>query len=61
MKNDDLIIIPRREYETVLRIARKRQGGGFDRKLDEAIKNVKSGSVVGPFGSIKALKKSLER
>jgi len=60
IKNDDLIIIPRREYEKFLRISKKKISTQLDRDLDKAIEEVKAGVIIGPFQSAKALVKSLQ-
>ncbi len=57
---DDLIIISRKEYEQILHLARKKYPQ-LDRDLDKAIEEVRQGKVVGPFGSIKSLRISLEK
>jgi len=57
IKNDDLVIMPRKKYEQFLSII-KRQNQ-FDGDLDEAIGQVKQGKAAGPFCSTQELKKSL--
>lgn len=58
-KEGDLIVVPRRNYERLLRIAA--QATELDRDLNEALREVKSGKVAGPFSSVRELKKSLEK
>lgn len=58
---DDLIIVPRKEYEMVLRLAKKKTVTKFNQELDKIIKDVRQGKIVGPFGSVKSLIKSLEQ
>jgi hypothetical protein len=58
---EDLVIIPRREWDRVLRIARKEGYSEFDQNLNKIIKEVKEGKVIGPFSSVKSLKNSLEK
>jgi len=60
MKNDDLVILPRREYEKLLSVSRKSMSQ-LDSDLEEAIKEVRNGKAIGPFSSIKELKKALEK
>ncbi len=60
IKNDDLVIVPRKEYEKILRVAKKQGYTRLDRDLDEAIKEFHQGKVIGPFNSVKDLKKSLD-
>jgi len=62
IKNDDLVVIPRKEYEAFLRVSsRQKPYSQLDRGLDEAIKEVREGKTTGPFSSVKELKKSLEK
>ena len=60
IKNDDLVILPRKEYEKVLRLARKKYTQ-LDRDIDESIVEYKAGKFFGPFVSVKEFKKSLEK
>jgi len=60
-KGEELIIIPRKEYEKILRIARKRGYSEFEQELDKRIKEVREGKTIGPFISVKSLKNSLEK
>ena len=63
IKNDDLIVIPRRKYEELLRMAGKKERAytQLDKDLDEAIAEYKTGKFFGPFETaeegIKFLKK----
>ena len=57
---DDLIIISRKDYERILHLARKKYPQ-FDRDLDKAINEIRQGKVIGPFGSVKSLRISLEK
>ena len=58
---DDLVIISRKEYEKVLRLAKKRGNTEFDQELDKIIKEVRRGKIIGSFDSVKSLKNSLEK
>lgn len=49
IKNDDLIIIPRKEYEMLSRVFKKKTYTQLDRNLDEAIAEYKAGKFFGPF------------
>ena len=49
IKNDDLIIIPRKEYERLFRVSKKKKYTQLDRNLDEAISEYKAGKCFGPF------------
>lgn len=80
MKEKELVIIPRQEYEKLLAGQAMRQGAGvkhsvsirapqknerfyknLDKELTEALKDVKNGRLVGPFVSVKEMRKSLEK
>lgn len=61
IKEKELVIIPRKEYEGLLRVAKKRPYNQLDRDLDESIAEYKAGKYFGPFSSVKDLKKSLEK
>lgn len=58
-KGEELVIIPRKEYEE-LTFAKKTKNN-LDKELLAALKEVKQGKIIGPFSSIKELKKSLEK
>ena len=60
IKNDDLVVIPRKEYEKLLSVSRKPLSQ-LDRDLEEAIQEVKEGKTIGPFRSVKELKRALEK
>jgi hypothetical protein len=59
---DDLIVIPRKEYEALLRVHKKHKDfyDELDRDLNKAIDSYAKGKVTGPFTSIDDLKKSLK-
>ncbi|MEK7609468.1 MAG: hypothetical protein AAB476_03250 [Patescibacteria group bacterium] len=58
-KGEELVIIPRREYEELK--FHKKENNNLDKELSEALKEIKQGKLIGPFGSVKELKKSLEK
>ena len=61
IKNDDLIVLPRKFYESLLRSASKKSFvSKLDRDLDEAIAEYRAGKTYGPFKTMAALKRSLE-
>lgn len=62
IKKDDLVIIPRKEYEGLLRAAgrKKRVYTQLDKDLDEAIAEYKAGKYFGPFDNVRDLMKSLK-
>lgn len=55
----DLVIVPRKDYEELLEFQKKYIE--LDQDLDQAILQVREGKAVGPFESVKELKKSLEK
>lgn len=55
---DDLVIIPRKDYEKLL-VALQRYTR-LDEDLGKALKQVKRGRTIGPFNSVKELRHSLE-
>ena len=59
IREKELVIIPRREYEVLLRIVKKYTQ--LDKDLNEALKEVRQGKTIGPFYSVKELKESLEK
>ncbi len=67
-----LIVIPRKEYEHLLRVRRsskassvsqqqKKSSSQLDRDLNKAIREYKSGKALGPFDSVSKLQGSLEQ
>ena len=58
--HDDLIILPRKEYEAILRASKKTSLKKLDQDLQIALEEIKGGKVSGPFRSAKSLMKSLE-
>jgi len=58
-KGEELVIIPRKQYEEFLKILNRYNK--LDQDLNKSIKQVKKGKIVGPFNSIEELKKSLEK
>lgn len=50
-KGEELVIIPRREYERFL--AREKKTGVLDPNLREALRDIKAGRVFGPFKTAK--------
>lgn len=62
-KEKDLVVITRKEYEQFLRLENKtkRKNIELDNDLEVAMKQVSEGKIIGPFNSIRGLKKSLEK
>lgn len=58
-KKGELVIIPRKEYEAILRILKKKTRTKLDKDLMEALREVKQGKLIGPFENVKGLIKSL--
>lgn len=59
-KMGELVVLPRKEYERILHLVRKKYPQ-LDKDLDKAIEEVQQGKVIGPFGSVKSLRVSLEK
>ncbi|OGI64635.1 hypothetical protein A3H53_03395 [Candidatus Nomurabacteria bacterium RIFCSPLOWO2_02_FULL_40_10] len=56
MLNNDFVIIPRKQYETLLR----EKDGYIDEDLREALDDAKNGKVIGPFSSLASGLKALK-
>jgi len=62
IKNDDLILLPRKVYESLLRSAERHMSSSkIDKDLAESILEYRAGKTAGPFKTISALRKSLEK
>lgn len=62
IKNDDLIVLPRKFYELLLHSASKNFSSSvMDKDLTESILEYRAGKTVGPFRTVAALRKSLEK
>ena len=60
-KKGDLVVVPRKEYEEFLRLKKQRAFLKLDKDLQEALRQVARGEILGPFRSAKELKKALEK
>ncbi|MEK9175654.1 MAG: hypothetical protein AAB795_03650 [Patescibacteria group bacterium] len=60
IKNDDLIVLPRKVYESILRSAHL-TSSKIDKDLQESILEYKMGKTAGPFKTVATLRKSLEK
>jgi len=63
-KMGELVVLPRKEFEQILRLARKKYpqlDRDLDRNLDKAIEEVRQGKAIGPFNYVKSLRVSLEK
>lgn len=56
-KGEELIVLPRREYEELLEFPKEKE---IDSDLEKALEDVKKGRVVGPFTNTEDLIQSLE-
>ena len=55
---EELIILPRREYEELLKFPEEKK---TDLELEKALEDVRQGRVIGPFTNSKDLIDSLEK
>ena len=61
-KGEELVIIPRKDYEQLFDIRKKIKKMRFiDKDLKKSLKQAKEGKTVGPFYKIDDLVKSLEK
>ena len=62
-KQGALVVLPRKQYDLLVRAARSRvrpaQGKMLSVGLQEALEEVKQGRAVGPFNNVRDLMKSL--
>lgn len=62
IKNDDLIVLPRKFYELLLHSASKSFSPSvIDKDLTESILEYRAGKTAGSFKTVAALRKSLEK
>ena len=62
IQNDDLVVLPRKFYESLLRSnSNSISSSKLDKDLVESIKEYKMGKTFGPFKTVSALRKSLEK
>jgi hypothetical protein len=61
-RGEELIVVPRKEYEKLLKITKKgkKVKTQLDRDLENALEDVKAGRLFGPFKTVKEFKKSIE-
>lgn len=58
----ELIIIPKKDWERILRIAkRKTYQAELEKGLDEALEEVRKGKIKGPFSNVDDLIRDLEK
>lgn len=57
IEKGELVLLPRAEYEELLRVSKMQTE--LDRGLEESLREVREGKVVGPFDNTKGLMKSL--
>lgn len=62
MAKEELLLLTRKEYDQLLDTIRKiEKKAELDPDLQEAIKEIKKGKLIGPFTSIKELRLSLAK
>lgn len=57
-KGEELVIIPRKDYERLLSFPKRKK---LDRGLEKALEDVKKGRMIGPFSSLKEGLAALKR
>jgi len=58
----ELIVVPKKDWEKLLKIVkRKVYQAELEKGLEEALREVKAGKVIGPFSKAEDLIKSLEK
>lgn len=50
-KGEELVIVPRKEYEKLLSYIRRKKK--LDKDLEEALEEVRNGKTIGPFSTLK--------
>lgn len=58
-RKGELIVIPRKEYESLLNARKWKEG--LDADLQKSLKDYREGRYYGPFSSVEEMKKSLRR
>ncbi|MEK7077213.1 MAG: hypothetical protein AAB967_03205 [Patescibacteria group bacterium] len=58
-KGEELVVIPRREYERFL--AREKKAQALEPDIREALRDIKAGRVFGPFTTVKEGLRFLKR
>jgi hypothetical protein len=62
IQNDDLVVLPRKFYELLLHSTSNCiHSSKIDKDLTESILEYKAGKTIGPFKTVAALRKSLEK
>lgn len=64
ISNDDLVIIPRKQYESLLRgikDSNEETTANLDKDMLEALDDIKMGRVIGPFSTLSSGLKALKR
>lgn len=61
-KKEDLVLIPRRQYESLLRTAKaKGRAKKLPAGLRQALREVEEGKLIGPFRTVKEFMTDLKR
>lgn len=56
------VIVPKKDWEKILELAKEKiRQLQLEKELDKALKEVKRGKLIGPFGKVDDLIKSLEK
>ena len=56
-RGEELVIIPRKDYEKLLKLPRKKK---LDMGIEEALEDIKKGRISRPFDSAEKMIKSLQ-
>jgi hypothetical protein len=59
-EGDDLVILPRKKYEELLRRAIKQEEPELDSDIKQALEEIKKGRLSGPLETVDDLMKSLQ-
>lgn len=60
-KGEELVVIPRKDYEEFLRLKQQKAFSRLDKDLQESLLQVARGETYGPFNSVDEMMKSLEK
>ncbi|MDO8664418.1 MAG: hypothetical protein Q7K44_02625 [Candidatus Liptonbacteria bacterium] len=60
IREKELVLIPRREYEELL-ILKSKKKSKINKNLEEALEDVKYGRLIGPFTSVKEGLRAVKR
>ncbi|MGB2762731.1 MAG: hypothetical protein WBC21_04360 [Minisyncoccales bacterium] len=61
-KGEELVIIPRKDYERLSDFRKKiKKIKPLDKDIEQSLKEVKAGKTIGPFETVDEMVKSLEK